>query len=153
MKDFEDMFEKLLRFSLHLPSDGGQDLIVLKGHLLIEEVISDILAAYLAKSNPLGINLKNNLMFNQKMNLCWALTGDKFEDEFWRSVKLLNSIRNSMAHSIDPKNIDNKIKLFTETVIQYSDFNHQGYSDKDLEFSISWLFVGFNSYLQNLRKS
>jgi len=145
-----EIIERLSRFIKLMPSEGGEDLIVLKGHLLIEEVMSEIIDYHLDQSNPLNINL-DNIMFSQKLNLCWALVGDKLDTKVWIYLKKLNSIRNSMAHSLEPNNMSRKINDFIENVIEYADSQDSGYEGKELEFSISWLFCEVNSHLHKLR--
>lgn len=46
--------ERLTRFLRLLPIEGGHELVILKGHLLIEEVLSDVCAESLRESNPLN---------------------------------------------------------------------------------------------------
>lgn len=153
MESQVELVERILRFIKHLPSDAGKDLIVLKGHLLIEELMSEIIIVHLSKSNPLEIRLDRNMMFNNKLNLCWALIGNKLNAEFWVCIKEFNSIRNSMSHSLEPKNIEDRLEKLSQRVTAYSDFNNIQYVGKELEFSISWLFVELNACLHSLTNS
>jgi hypothetical protein len=50
-------------------------LIILKGHLLIEELLTDLLKEKLKRDNLLTIEISKNTMFAQKLNLCCALIG------------------------------------------------------------------------------
>jgi hypothetical protein len=50
-------------------------LIILKGHLLIEELLTDLLKEKLKRDNLLTIEISKNTMFAQKLNFCCALIG------------------------------------------------------------------------------
>ncbi|MED5238508.1 MAG: hypothetical protein VX379_02925 [Pseudomonadota bacterium] len=52
-----DVGAGLQRFLLLLPEDKGMDLTILKGHLLIEELMGDIIVKSLDGKNPLGIKV------------------------------------------------------------------------------------------------
>ena len=69
---------------------------ILKAHLLIEYYIDHILA----KNFPRGdVLLKGRLSFSQKLTVLTAL--DIFSSKYHASIKGLNTVRNSCAHSLD----------------------------------------------------
>lgn len=127
-----EIAERVVRFIEYFPADAGVELVVLKGHLLIEELMSEIITLYLSKSNPLSIKLDRNIMFNNKLNICWALVREKVDEEFWKCLKEFNSIRNSMSHFLEPKGIEEKLEGFSKKVIVYSEFNNNEYPGRDL---------------------
>jgi hypothetical protein len=92
-------------------------------------------------------------MFAQKLNLCWALIGKDIKFEIWPFLKELNSIRNKMAHAVEPKGIDKKIELFTNMVSEYEHYMMPKPRGSDLEFSIGWLHIVLGQYLHHVKNS
>jgi hypothetical protein len=106
----EERFERFIRL---LPTIDDPALVVLKGHLLIEELLNDIienccdLPQYVSEAK---------LSFIQKTKLARAFLGKNIKgeniDEPWRSLEELNSLRNHLAHHVEPKDLDKKIDMF-----------------------------------------
>ena len=46
------------------------ELTLLKGHLLIEELLTEVLRLTIGENNPIGIKITPRMMFAQKLNLC-----------------------------------------------------------------------------------
>jgi hypothetical protein len=79
-------------------------LIVLKGHLLVEQSLSAIISHYAQPSADLA---NVNLRFMQKVALAKALVPSFFFlQEFWNFVKLLNNLRNDLAHQLEFKRLE-----------------------------------------------
>jgi len=166
MKPESKLYEDLKRFSQFMPYEGDNDLLILKGHLLVEELLSELIKHFLSKNNPLSIKLEKNMMFAQKLNLCWALIGDKIDNQQWGNLKKLNLLRNSMSHSLEPKNFIGKIEVFTTAVLTgeevkyhieymttHSKFQIGMYEGKELYFAISWLTTSLSTKLYSLKTS
>jgi len=107
----------LLRYRTEKFLEGVSDgtLAVLKGHLLFEEVLY---AKVCAKCpNPDFIE-KAQLRFVQLLNVARALypppEGDTKERElmqiFWDAAEALNTLRNRLAHRLEPKDISPLLK-------------------------------------------
>jgi hypothetical protein len=96
--------------------------IILKNHLLIEELLTDLFKENLKRDNLLTIEISKNTMFAQKLNLCCALIGKDIKFEIWPFLKELNSIRDKMAYSLEPKGIDKRIESFTNIVSEYEHY-------------------------------
>ncbi len=140
------------RFQEVMPYHAEDDIMLLKGHLLIEELLSEIISFEAStKKNPLGINVEK-ITFSQKLNLCWAFHSDSLANDFWVILKKVNSLRNSMAHSLTPKNFDINVKKLIDLVfaskevkehldnmIQNSKFTMDIYKGRELYFAISWI--------------
>src|SRR5690554_5207536 len=92
------------RFNKLIP-DKDIELIILKGHLLIEEILQDILE-YFTKNRKYLLEI--NLTFYQKLYLCRSLVSF-FHPHIFDSIKLLNEIRNNLAHNLEPKDFNKKI--------------------------------------------
>jgi hypothetical protein len=109
-KELEDKRERFFRL---LPDVGDATLIVLKGHLLIEEQLNDIL--YDTCLLPKYID-DARLSFYQKIMLVRSLIGKDLKgnatEDPWRSLVALNSVRNQLAHHLEPTDVDDRIDKF-----------------------------------------
>jgi hypothetical protein len=107
----EERFERFIRL---LPAIDDPALVVLKGHLLIEELLNDIIENCCGLQQYVG---EAKLTFIQKTMLTRALVGKNLKgvepDEPWRSLEVSNSLRNQLAHHIEPKDLDKKIDMLT----------------------------------------
>ena len=71
--------------------------VVLKGHLLIEEKLTEALETYLLH----GKHLDNaRLQFHQKLSLCKGISTGESDNNMWNVIKQLNNLRNSLSHSL-----------------------------------------------------
>ncbi|CAK1963716.1 conserved hypothetical protein [Vibrio crassostreae] len=139
--------ERTARFMKLLPTGEDEVLVVLKGHLLLEELLVEILNSSLSESNPLGIKVSaSNMMFARKLELCWALVGHKSViSEVWSSLKMLNQIRNKMSHHVNPQGISDLIDVFVRDVQSYDPFGLVCCaSEYKLESAICCLYVILN---------
>lgn len=85
------------RFLEQLPHGGDRELVILKGHLLIEEQVRLILSQNVCNQSAL---VQANLNCHQAICLAEALISKGENENFWSSVKKLNKLRNSIAHNI-----------------------------------------------------
>ena len=96
-----------------MPVDGDTSLIVLKGHLLVEE---QLLKALKAKSVLPDAIDDANLRFFSLLHMVKALYGDDDNAWLWNCIAKLNTIRNDYAHDLEPAQIDQKIESFINSV-------------------------------------
>lgn len=97
-----------------LPYKAGTDLVILKGHLIIEEILQGIIDRKL--ENPEGFD-EAGLTFYQRVCLASALYKlDPLYSFMWSAVKKLNKIRNDLAHQLESKGIQDKINDFVQFV-------------------------------------
>jgi hypothetical protein len=98
--------DALRRFLSLFPRDADLTLVVLKGHLLIEEQIRRIIAERLKNQDA----LKNaKLETEQAIHIAHALIGeDNFP--FWKTALKLNTLRNLLAHNLEPSGIEDRVK-------------------------------------------
>ena len=104
MRHSTEMFNK--HFS-DLPDDLS--MIVLKGHLLVEQRLNAILAHHARPSADLA---SVGLRFHQKVALAKALVPNVnfYPAEFWNFAKLLNQLRNDFAHELEPRKLEEHLK-------------------------------------------
>jgi hypothetical protein len=91
----------------HLPSGNDAiELLVLKGHLLIEQLLRELLAL------AIGIEHQRRARINffALANLVRGLIGD---DPVWDVCEKLNSVRNAYSHELAPTSVGERIDRFT----------------------------------------
>ncbi|WP_417667564.1 hypothetical protein [Pseudidiomarina sp.] len=87
-------------------------LIVLKGHLLVEEQVRVMVYDRLLKPEEL-----QRFSFAQYLSLAKAMYElPEGETWLWNAIAKLNQLRNAMAHELTPGDIDKKIDMFCSAV-------------------------------------
>ncbi len=99
------------RIKAHLPKTNDLTLLTLKGHLLVEEVLDEIIHAYCLQPSYLD---DVDIRFQIKARLARALIGDILPKSMWAMVDALNSIRNDLAHRLESQKLRTKIEAFVE---------------------------------------
>ena len=75
-------------------------MIVLKGHLLVEQLLTSLLSHHCHYPGQLR---EARLRFPQKVALVKAIVILPFPDELWRFLELINHLRNDIAHKLEPE--------------------------------------------------
>jgi hypothetical protein len=75
-------------------------IIVLKGHLLVEQLLNSLLSR---ECHSPGELRKIRLRFPQKVALVKAIVFLPFPDELWGFLELINQLRNDIAHELEPE--------------------------------------------------
>lgn len=104
---------EIQRFAAHLSPKGDATLSILKGHLLLEEYVRELIDRKM--KNPEALR-ESRLEFDQCLSLARALTGDEFPDWIWKALKKLNKLRNDLAHNLEPKGFEDRVKDFISFV-------------------------------------
>jgi len=84
---------------LDLLDDRSHDeliALILRGHLLIEQQLTEIIAR--TARSPMALQ-QARLRFSQLLYVAKALFYDERDDDVWSSIQKLNRIRNRLAHS------------------------------------------------------
>jgi hypothetical protein len=89
-----------------LPRSHDPYLILLKGHLLIEEQLFAYISAHCRNTDKLE---DARLTFAQKLRLAQAFSGGLTESHVGRSLEKLNAIRNKMAHRAEVPDLDSRL--------------------------------------------
>jgi len=104
MKEFE--FEIIIRENLKPIEDV--ELVLLKGHLVIEQLITELLELNL--TDPSRLNTINP-MFSKKLEIYLAIDGNSLISKGLEKIlKELNSLRNKLAHNLKHPNFDQLLK-------------------------------------------
>jgi hypothetical protein len=92
------MSDLYARYKRLIPRTTDLGLLILKGHLMIEEQLDAFVAANCERPNDLK---DARLTFYQKMCLCQAMGGWPKDDPLWKFVGRMNSVRNKLAHTLE----------------------------------------------------
>jgi hypothetical protein len=101
--------EDQMRFLEHMPRSGDPELTLLKGHLLIEEMLQLLICEKVV--NPAALE-DARLTFYQRLCLAQALYNDQFLEWVWAAVEKLNAVRNKLSHTLKPRDIQTKLDEF-----------------------------------------
>jgi len=108
-----------------LPTTGNIDLIILKGHLLLEEMLLLLVAKNV--EYPSAIEEINNLGFSTLLKFAKALKYSSNDfDWVWEAIENFNSIRNTLAHKLEAEGLHQKI----DDLLTLIDSNFWGYTVK-----------------------
>lgn len=99
---------KIQRIAQHLPSGDDVTLITLKGHLLVEEQLDELIAAHC--KNPDA--LEGDIGFAVKLKFARALTGAEELSIVWSACQRLNSLRNALAHKLEHPQAQKRLASF-----------------------------------------
>ena len=105
--------EAFRRFLKLLPHGKDLELVILKGHLLIEEQIKEIIRQRLLNPEALNITRMN---CHQAICLAQALLPAGHKEQFWTATKKFNELRNNIAHKLSPEEREAKVDEFIACV-------------------------------------
>lgn len=112
------VFGDMARLVEHLPHyQDSAILILLKGHLLVEELLRGYIDRKLP--NPAAF-VHKHFLFAKVLMLCRSLTSPKVKSWAFDAAKKLNDVRNEVAHELDPTELQGKLEAFTTLVEQHS---------------------------------
>lgn len=89
----------ILRYDKHMPDTDDLSLIVLKGHLLIEEMLIDIRDKLLPHAEYLD---SVKISFNQLLHVVRSAIESKHDHNSWVLIIELNRLRNKLVHNLEP---------------------------------------------------
>jgi hypothetical protein len=82
-----------------MPDTDDVSLIVLKGHLLIEEMLIDIRDKLLPHAEYLD---SVNISFNQLLHVIRSAIESKHDHKSWDLIIEFNKLRNKLIHNLEP---------------------------------------------------
>lgn len=100
-----------VKYFLEMTNVKDEHLHIIRGHLLIEKKLRELVDVKLEKPEVLN---EARLSFSQILCIAEALYWKKDTDLIWQVTKKLNNIRNSFSHQLEPKKYDVLIKEFLD---------------------------------------
>jgi len=139
MKDQD--WKAMIRFLEVLPKSGDKELTLLKAHLVIEEVLTKILAKECVNEKYLN---EAKLQFHQKVKLVRAYNKITNSDWVWKALQLLNQARNHMSHNLTAQELGEKMSSFTNYVASH---NSSLFEDKNIGKFSDFHMAAFATYI------
>ena len=99
------------RFAEHLGKVDELTLVVLKGHLLLEEAIEKIISTFVFHPEQLA---DGRLTFVQRVAIARSMSLDEHENTMWDLILAINALRNDLAHSLDSPKRSNTLARVRE---------------------------------------
>ena len=93
-------------FRVHFPRSNDPTLLILRGHLLLEQQMTLLIEEFVADKAALE---EARLSFAQKHALARALVGGSIQHSPWRVVRELNRVRNLFAHELSLADAERRI--------------------------------------------
>lgn len=115
----EEYFESLERFLNHLPRGKDPELVVLKGHLLVERLLDTYLINNLASSSAIT---NADFNFSQKLAVVEAVHPEWDCAWLWQSIRILNRVRNRLAHRLEDPGYPSLLEEFFSIVESSEEF-------------------------------
>ncbi len=111
--DKKAFYVSLARFKKHMPRSNDLTLIILKGHLLIEQEMNDIINSSLIYPKAL---LEARLTFSQRLALLKSLYGVTGVDYAYDIIEQLNILRNKLVHNLEINDLQKNIIKFVQDI-------------------------------------
>jgi hypothetical protein len=103
--------KKIFRMVKHLLPHRDITLIILKGHLVIEELLFDQAASVMRDVSELK---RSRLSFNKLVHLTKALFVYSNDRRLWQAIEKLNLLRNELVHHLE----DTKLQTLAEAFLR-----------------------------------
>ncbi len=118
-------------------------LAILKGHLLLEAELNELISMQCANPGPILISLKGQ--FSKKVDLVRSLYADTYW--CWQALTLLNSARNDAAHSLGSPRFNGLVKNYVDFVKANTVGADWGIEPQfELELSVGHVFAHLNGF-------
>jgi hypothetical protein len=98
--------KSIFQYDNHMPETDDHALIVLKGHLLVEKALFDLI--HWALPHPQYLD-HIRLGFQTLTHVVRAAVPHRSDDVCWELILKLNSIRNDFAHNLEPPKLQNHL--------------------------------------------
>ena len=109
----DPLIELMGKILTHIPEGIDNSLSILKGHLIAEEELYRAINSKVIVSKDIE---KARLKFSQLMFVTKAHYFKQEDSWMWGALRMLNGIRNSLSHSLEPDNFGASLLEFIELV-------------------------------------
>lgn len=90
--------------------------IVLKGHLAIEELMTEAIERFVLHGEFIA---EVKLQFHQKLTLCRAISVNEQDNPMWGLIGKINNVRNHLSHSLNDNRRAEKIQALRSNYEQH----------------------------------
>lgn len=146
--DLDTFLEGLSRFAKHLPAEQTFPvaLVVLRGHILIEEELREVVRAKFLK--PKVHDLRKSKYY-RLLRRAQTLYGDQLPEWKWRVAQEFNDLRNSLAHQLEDETVEPRI----ERVLKLYRANDEGFAfvEKEDLLQLAYCLSDLHTTLLRLR--
>lgn len=140
----DGLADKVARLFDHLPVNvGNNDLLLLKGHLLVEEVLNELVEKVVPQPNSIK---SAKLSYHQVLKIAESIYFQQDRQWMWGASEKLNKIRNLLSHNLEPKKLGEEINDFIFKCTP-SYVKNEGVSI-DLKTALICLYTGMASNLE-----
>lgn len=122
-----------------------ESIVILKGHLLLEESLNFIIENFVHHSDFIN---KAKLTFYQKLNVARAMSLTEQNNSMWTLIEKINTLRNDFSHRLESDKREEKIKVIVslyKSEMNGSEFEHD-WEKEDLPTFLAFvisLCIGF----------
>ena len=96
-------FDKLIK---HLPLVKDPTVVILRGHLLVEELLEELISAYLKDVDAIK---DARLTFYQKLCIAQGFIGREGKTHILKPILALNKLRNEIGHNLPDATLNKKL--------------------------------------------
>lgn len=145
------MDDILSKFNRYIRKDDDLTVIVLKGHLIVEEELEQIINKFLPNAEAVN---RAKFSFFSKASLAQAICWKRPNDEIWPLIFAINSLRNDLAHNLE----SDKRVIKVEKVLQQhaemsvNDPDYHDFIQLSNEKQLILAFMHVLGFLQNFKK-
>ena len=149
----------MAQYKEHFPATADLALVILKGHLLVEQQITALIGHYCHSPKYVP---EVRLSFSQKIALSRALLTVTLPEDCWRVLDIINRLRNDLAHSLKPPKLQQHLQEAKKVAIEIAKMKNSTTSPSKLKtdeivmvylFSyIHGLLSGIDSYIAVMEK-
>lgn len=148
-KDSHQYFQEL---KTHLPMVKDPTVVILRGHLLIEDLLDRLIAANLKNTHAIQ---NARLTFFQKLCMAQGIIGSSNKDDMWKPIEALNRLRNTISHNLPDETMSKKLDPVLEAFFpeDFDDIPHDIYSkSKALRKGIIFHCAMLSGYLEGMEE-
>ncbi len=126
----------------YFPDSPDLTLVVLKGHLIIEQQITALICHYCPSPHYIA---EARLSLSQKVSLARALLVIPVPAQLWDVLRVINSLRNDLAHNLEPPKLERHVASARAIAQQIADEKALSSQRQDLDGDVGVLryLVGF----------
>jgi hypothetical protein len=128
-----DSASDLQRHNEHFPSESDLTLQVLKGHLLVEELLRELFILQL--QFPAALKGKGGTSLDCHRIICLVQAITPYSDKepwIWLAARKLNKVRNNLAHKLSHENLGQEVANLIKYVMTENQTISQDATDLEI---------------------